>query len=410
MIRRVAVTGIGVVTPLGNNPDTLFENLMQGKSGISRISSDFSAQLATTVTAECAFQAETFFSKKQARSMDRVSQIAVAAARMAWEDSGLAPEAGRNNRSGVYMGTGMGGAHTIEDTYKRLFIENMKSVSPLSVVMVMNNAAAYHISMEYGLAGSSITYSVACASSAVALGEAARQIRHGYADVMLAGGAESLLTYGVIKCWEALGTLAREYPGDASASCRPFSKDRSGFVLGEGAAVLILEELERAQKRGAHIYGELAGYGTSSDAQHITRPEIDGQSGAIKLALEDAGLGPEDIDYINAHGTATSLNDLVETQAIKKVFGPRAYQIPISSTKSMHGHLMGAAGAVEFAIALLSIKYQSAPPTAHLLVPDPECDLDYVAGTGRPNIIVEAAMSNSFAFGGANAVLIARKV
>lgn len=342
--------------------------------------------------------------------MDRVSQIAVAAARMAWEDSGLAPEAGRNNRSGVYMGTGMGGAHTIEDTYKRLFRENLNTVSPLSVVMVMNNAAASHISMEYGLAGPSITYSVACASSAVALGEAARQIRHGYADIMLAGGAESLLTYGVIKCWESLGTLASEYPDDASASCRPFSKDRSGFVLGEGAAVLILEELERAQKRGAYIYGEVAGYGASSDARHITRPEVEGQSGAIELALEDAGLGPEEIGYINAHGTATILNDLVETQAIKKVFGARAHQIPISSTKSMHGHLMGATGAVEFAIALLSIKYQAAPPTAHLLVPDPECDLDYVAGTGRPDLRVKAAMSNSFAFGGSNAVLIAKKL
>lgn len=410
MTKRVAVTGIGVVTPLGNNTDTLFENLMQGRSGIRKVSSEFASQLSTTVTAECSFPAEAFFSKKQARSMDRVSQLAVAAARMAWADSGLPQDAGRNNRSGVYMGTGMGGAHTIEDTYSRLFRENLGTVSPLSVVMVMNNAAASHISMEYGLAGPSITYSVACSSSAVALGEAACRIKHGYADLAVAGGSESLLTYGVIKCWEALGTLAREYPGDASASCRPFSKDRSGFVLGEGAAVLILEELERAQKRGAYIYGEVAGYGTSSDAQHITRPEIEGQAGAIELALEDAGLGPEDIDYINAHGTATALNDLVETQAIKKVFGPRAHQIPVSSTKSMHGHLMGAAGAVEFAIALLSIKYQAAPPTAHLLVPDPECDLDYVAMTGRSGVRVKAAMSNSFAFGGSNVALIARKI
>jgi 3-oxoacyl-[acyl-carrier-protein] synthase II len=225
---------------------------------------------------------------------------------------------------------------------------------------------------------------------------------------MLAGGTECLLTYGSFKSWESLGVLAAEDPEDPSASCKPFAKDRSGFVLGEGAALLVLEEMERAQKRGATMFGEIIGYGSSSDATHIVRPSAAGQVRAIRLALNEARIGPDAIDYINAHGTATATNDLAETQALKEVFGKRAYAIPVSSTKSMHGHLLGAAGAVEFVAAVLAMKNGAIPPTAHLRVPDPDCDLDYVPNSGRSGVDIKTVMSNSFAFGGTNAVLIAR--
>jgi len=273
--------------------------------------------------------------------------------------------------------------------------------------MVMNNAAASFISIERGLKGPCLTFSTACSSSSVAIGEAFRLIRHGYADVMLAGGMESPLTCGNLMSWESLGTLAVEAE-DPSMSCRPFSRDRTGFVLGEGAAVVVLESLERARNRGARIYGELAGYGSTADAEHITKPSMEGQSRAIEAALVEAGMGPDEIDYINAHGTATKANDVIETQAIKKVFGPRAYAIPISSTKSMHGHLLGAAGAVEFIASILALQRGVVPPTATLTIPDPECDLDYVPGEARTNVNLKAVMSQSFAFGGTNAVLIVR--
>jgi 3-oxoacyl-[acyl-carrier-protein] synthase II len=272
----------------------------------------------------------------------------------------------------------------------------------------MSNAAAAQISIEHGLQGPSVTYSTACSSSAIAVGEALRAIRHGYADAAIAGGVESFLTFGAIRAWEALRTLALEDPDDPANSCRPFSADRTGLVLGEGAGMLVLEELDHAVRRGARIHAEVIGYGAGSDAAHIAKPDMAGQVRTMQLALDDAGIGPQDIDYINAHGTATVAGDVVETAAIKQVFGAHAARIPISSTKAVHGHLMGAAGAVEFVTVILAIIRGAIPPTAHLRVLDPKCDLDYVPNTGRRGATVRAAMSNSFAFGGSNAVLIAR--
>ena len=273
----------------------------------------------------------------------------------------------------------------------------------------MNNAAAAHISIDHALRGPSLTYSTACSSSAIAIGEACRAIRHGYADLAIAGGAESLLNLGTIRAWEALRTLANEDPEDPSTSCRPFSKDRSGLVLGEGAGIVVLETEEHARARGATIYAELAGYGAASDASHLTKPSQEGQAAAMRMALADAGLDGDRIGYINAHGTATLAGDVSETAAIKEVFGPHARRLAVSSTKSMHGHLMGATGAVEFITAILALQRGSLPPTANLRVPDPECDLDYVANTARTGVTLEAVMSNSFAFGGSNAVLVARR-
>jgi len=275
--------------------------------------------------------------------------------------------------------------------------------------MVMNNASASHISIEYGLSGPCLTLSTACASSANAIGEAFRQVSDGYVDIMLTGGAESFLTYGSFRSWESLRVLAAEDPEDPSKSCKPFSKNRTGLVLGEGAAMVVLEEMERAIRREAPIYAELIGYGSTSDAGHITRPSLEGQARAMTEALKDACLLPEDIDYINAHGTATQYDQL-ETQAIKQVFGDYACNVPVSSTKSMHGHTMGAAGAIEFIVSLLAIKNQALSPTINLDQPDPECDLDYIPNIGRKGVKVNTVMSNSFAFGGTNAVLIASKM
>ena len=407
-MRRVAITGMGIISPVGNTCEDFITSLTAGRSGIRRISPDFDDRLSIRIAAQADFSAEEHFTKKNARTLDRVSQFALAAASQAWKDAGMVLAEGEERRSGVYLGTGMGGAQTLEDSYDQLFRQKVKRLHPLTVVMVMNNAAASCVSIEYGLKGPCHTYSTACSSSAVAIGEAFRLIKHGYADVMLAGGTESLLTRGIMMSWESIGTLALEAE-DPSTSCRPFSKDRTGFVLGEGAAVLVLESLDRAKKRGVRIYGEMAGYGSTADAEHITKPSVEGQSIAIEAALEEAGMGPGHIDYINAHGTATQANDVVETLAIKKVFGQRAYDIPISSTKSMHGHLLGAAGAVELVAAVLALRHQTIPPTATLTVPDPECDLDYVPGKARTGADLKTVMSNSFAFGGTNAVLIVRK-
>jgi 3-oxoacyl-[acyl-carrier-protein] synthase II len=410
MKRRVAVTGLGIISPCGNNIDEFSFNIMAGKSGVRRISSAYSSLLSVKIAAEVDFNPLDYFIKKQVASMDRVNQFALVAASQAWKDSELSLDAKEKERAGVYIGCGMGGGNTIEDLYDQLFKHNADRVKSLTVLMIMNNASAAHISIEYGLSGPCLTLSTACASSANAIGEAFRQVRDGYVDVMLTGGVEAFLTYGGFRSWESLRVLAAEDPEDPSKSCKPFSKNRTGLVPGEGAAIVVLEEMERAVRRGAPIYAELIGYGSTSDAGHITRPSLEGQARAMAEALKDAGLLPEDIDYINAHGTATEWNDLVETQAIKKVFGDYAFKVPVSSTKSMHGHTMGAAGAIEFIVSLLAIKNQGVPPTINLDQPDPECDLDYVPNIGRKGVTVNTVMSNAFAFGGTNAALIARKM
>ena len=410
MSRRVVITGLGIISPVGHDPADFFANLLAGRSGIKRLQTDFAEQLTTRIGAPVeGFDPAAHFSKIQLSGIERFSQLALVAAEQAVQDAQLELSETEQPRAGICMGSCMGGSSTLEEGYVELFQHGKSRVKPLSVLLNMNNAAASHISIKYRLQGMNMTYATACSSSAIAVGEAYRQIRHGYADVMLAGGAEAMLTLGVMKAWEALRTLAQEDPNDAGASCKPFSKNRTGLVLGEGAAVLVLEDAERAMKRGARIYAELAGYDCSSDASHITKPDASGQTRTMLNALRNAQLQPQDIHYINAHGTATLAGDVEETKAIKQVFGAHAAKVPVSSTKSMHGHLMGATGAVEFMAAVLALHNQAIPPTINLHDPDPECDLDYVPNAGRSNVKLDAVMSNSFAFGGSNAVLIAKR-
>jgi 3-oxoacyl-[acyl-carrier-protein] synthase II len=406
MTRRVVITGLGVASAVGFGCETFFANLMAGKSGVVRLPLDMGPVPTRCVAARIEEDLGPYL-PPDATGADRFSQLAMIATHEAMMDSQLDPCAMDVTRVGVYFGTGMGGANALDDAYKEIYQKEAARLKPTTVLRVMNNAAAAHISLAYGLKGPTQTFSVACASSAVAIGEAFHLIRYGYADVVIAGGTEALLTYGIVKAWQALHTLALEAPEGPAASSRPFSKDRTGLVLGEGAGVVILESAEHATQRGARVYAEMAGYGTSSDATFITKPSADGQVRAMKLALTESGLAPEAIGYINAHGTATMVGDEVETAAIKEVFGAHAYKLAVSSTKSMHGHTLGAAGALEFVATVLALNKQAIPPTAHLVVPDPACDLDYVPHTGRSNVPLGAVMSNSFAFGGSNAVLIA---
>ena len=410
MTRRVVITGLGIISPVGKNPVEFFDNLMAGHSGIKHLQTDFIDKLSIRIGAPVeGFNPSDHFSKIQLTGIERFSQFALVAAEQAVQDAQLELSAAEQVRAGVYMGSCQGGAGTIEGSYMELFQRENPRIKPLSVLLSMNNAAASHVSIKYHLQGPNITYATACSSSAIAVGEAYRQIKHGYADVMLAGGSEAMLTLGAMKAWEALHTLALEDPNDAGASCKPFAKNRSGLVLGEGAAVLVLEDAERAVKRGAKIYAELVGYDCSSDSRHITKPDAAGQKRTILNALRDAQLQPQDIHYINAHGTATLAGDIEETKAIKQVFGAYAASVPVSSTKSMHGHLMGATGAVEFMASVLTLQHNAIPPTINLHEPDPECDLDYVPNRGRTDVKLNAVMSNSFAFGGSNAVLIAKR-
>jgi 3-oxoacyl-[acyl-carrier-protein] synthase II len=296
----------------------------------------------------------------------------------------------------------------MEESYRRLFADPPGRVRPAAVVMAMSNAAAAQISIAHGLHGPLLNFSTACSSSAASIGEAFRAIRGGYADVVVAGGSEALVTYGNLSAWDALRALAHADPDDPSRSCKPFSLDRAGLVLGEGAAALILESSERAERRGARIYAELAGYGNASDAVGMSKPDAEGQTRAMRLALSDAELSPDAIQYVNAHGTATPVGDVVETQAIRAAFGEHARRLCISSTKALHGHLMGAAGALEMAVSVLALHRAIVPPTAHLAHPDPACDLDYVPNEARA-LDLRAVMSNAFGFGGTNVVLIARR-
>ena len=408
-MRRVAVTGIGVVSPLGNDTRAFFASLRAGRSGIARLTGKYHERLASPVGAAVTFDAAAHFPAPQLRMLDRVSQFALAAASQAIAEAGALFDGLDRGRAGVFVGTGMGGAETADDGYHILYADQSDRVKPFSVLLAMNNAPASWIGIEHRLSGPNLTYSTACSSSAVAIGEAARRIASGETDVMIAGGAEAPLNFGTLKAWEALRTLAPADAQDPSASCKPFDRKRSGLVLGEGAAMLVLEDWERARARGANVLAEVAGYGLCTDATHITRPSVAGQAEAMRRALQNAAMDSGEIGYINAHGTGTQANDGVETAAIKEVFGANAQRIPVSSTKSMHGHLLGAAGALEFAAALLALRAGVLPPTINLRDPDPECDLDYVPLRAREGVEVDAVMSNSFAFGGTNAVLIARR-
>lgn len=410
MKRRVAITGLGVIAPLGSDVDALFSELTAGHSGIRRLTVPRCERLHSPIGASADFDGAAHFCPIRLRMLDRVSQLALVAVGQAIGDAQLDFASEPRDRCGVSVGTSMGGVVTTDEAYYSLYGERSDRVQPLSVLAAMSNAPAAWIGIDHGLTGPNLTFSTACSSSAVALGEAARRIRDGDVDVMLAGGAEAPLTFGVLRAWEAMRTLATPDPVDPSASCRPFSLNRSGLVIGEGAAFVVLEEWQHALDRGAHVHAEFSGYGLTSDVAHITRPTAEGQGSAMRAALRSAQLDPGGIDYINAHGTATAQNDAVETAAIKEVFGPRAHSIPVSSTKSMHGHLLGAAGALEFVISVLSLGRGIVPPTRHLNISDPACDLDYVPDRARTGLSLRAVMSNSFAFGGTNAVLIAEAV
>lgn len=408
-MHRVAVTGMGVVAPLGHSVDELFTNLAAGRSGIAILPPSMGAGLRSPIAAQVEFDASAHFPATRLRMLDRVSQLALVCAERALADAGIDFTTQRRERCGVFVGTSMGGVQTTDEGYRTLYAEGSDRIKPYTVLAAMTNAAAAWISIEYALCGPNMTYSTACSSSAVAIGEAARRIRSGEVDVILAGGAEAPLAIGVLRAWEAMRTLASLDLVNPAASCRPFSATRSGLVLGEGAAFVVLERWEHARARGASVHAELSGYGLTTDMAHITRPTTQGQATAMQAALASAHLNAADIDYVNAHGTATLQNDAVETAALKEVFGSRVYELPVSSTKSMHGHLLGAAGALEFVIAVASLERGIVPPTMHLDCPDPACDLDYVAGRARTDLALRAVMSNSFAFGGTNAVLIAER-
>jgi 3-oxoacyl-[acyl-carrier-protein] synthase II len=407
-LKRVAITGLGVVSPLGNDAQGFFDRLVQGCSGVTRLPKEFNPRLVSRVVAPVSFDGAAHFGAMRLRMLDRVSQFALVAAGEALADAGALFEQDDRDTTGVFVGTGMGGAQSTDDGYQTVYEDRSDRVQPYSVLMAMNNAAAAWIGIDHHLLGPNLTYSSACSSSAVAIGEAWKRIATGELSIMIAGGSEAPLTFGTLKAWEALKTLALEDPDDVSASCKPFARNRSGLVLGEGAAMVVLESWDRAVDRGAHIHAELVGYGLSTDAAHITRPTVAGQATAMTRALESACISASDVGYVNAHGTATLANDAVETAAIKQVFGRGAYELPVSSTKSMHGHLLGAAGALELVATVLAIEKRVLPPTLHLVQADPECDLDYVAGSARPVDTLGAAMSNSFAFGGTNVSLICR--
>ncbi|HEX7440231.1 MAG TPA: beta-ketoacyl-[acyl-carrier-protein] synthase family protein [Caldimonas sp.] len=407
-MRRVAVTGIGVVSPLGNSASELYASAHAGRSGIHRLDVPFAHRLVAPLAATTAFDGADHFEPPKLRMLDRVGQFALVSANAALADAGEGLRDLDRARAGVFVGTGMGGSQSSDDGYKTLYGDQSDRIKPFTVLMGMHNAPAGWIGIEHDLRGPNLTYSTACSSSAVAIGEAWLRLRHGDLDIAIAGGAEAPLSFGSLKAWEALHTLAAIDAQDPSASCKPFAKDRSGMVLGEGAAMLVLEPWERALARGATIHGEVVGYGLTTDAGHITRPSVEGQAAAMRAALQSAALDPSQVDAINAHGTGTQANDPVETAAIKAVFGARAPRIPISATKSMHGHLLGAAGALECVLSLLAMRYAVAFPTMHLRVPDPACDLDYVPNVARDGVAVRTMLSNSFAFGGTNAVLVLR--
>jgi 3-oxoacyl-(acyl-carrier-protein) synthase len=409
-MRRVAVTGIGVFSPLGNSAAEVYRRAFAGRSGIHRLDAPFANRLIAPLAATVQLDGATVLDPVKLRMLDRFSLMALLAANQAVAGACGALDAHDAQRCGVFVGTGMGGTHSMDDGYKTLYGDDSDRIKPFTVLMGMHNAAAAWIGIEHGLRGPNLSYSTACSSSAVAIGEAWQRVARGELELAIAGGAEAPLSRGSLKAWEALHTLAAIDADDPSASCKPFSLDRSGMVLGEGAAMLVIEPWERAVARGATLQGEIIGYGLSNDASHITRPSVEGQAAAMRAALCAAAIEPQSVDAINAHGTGTPANDGAETAAIKAVFGAHARRLPISATKAMHGHLLGAAGALECVLALLAMQHDVALPTLHLRHSDPLCDLDYVPNRVREGVAARTMLSNSFAFGGTNAVLALRAV
>lgn len=409
MSRRVVVTGLGVISPIGNDVNTFFENIKKGTVGIKNISTfdttDFKAKVAGEVTD---FDPTNYMDPKTAKRMERFCQFAVAAAKMALEDANIDMEKEDAFRVGVSVGSGIGSLHAIEREHGKLIEKGPSRVNPLFVPMMIANMAAGNVSIQTGARGKSINVVTACATGTHSIGEAFRSVQYGECDVMIAGGTEAAISPLGIAGFGALNALSTDE--DPMLACKPFDKDRNGFIMGEGAGVVILEEYEHAKKRGAKIYAEVAGYGATSDAFHITSPAEDGMGAAMAMqyAIEDAGIEKEAVEYINAHGTSTHHNDLFETRAIKNVFGDHAYNLKINSTKSMIGHLLGAAGAVEFITCVKTITDSYVHQTVGLKETEEELNLDYCKGAGI-DMNVNYAMSNSLGFGGHNATVIVKK-
>lgn len=411
MERRVVITGLGVVSPVGNGKEEFWNNLLAGKPGVGPITqfdaTDFPVKIAGEVKDfdPVALAGD----RKTVRHMDRYTQFAVAAAKMAVADAKLDMTKEDPDMAGTLIGTGIGGIHVMEDTILQIEKRGPGKVNPFAIPMMIANMASGQVSITLGLRGPVLTDVTACASGTNSIGLAARLIKYGDADIMIAGGAEAAVSKAPMAGFAAMKALSSRDCPPKEASC-PFDAGRDGFVLGEGSGVLVLEELEHAKKRGAHIYAELAGYGSNGDAYHITAPRPGGELAylCMEKALKDAHTKPEEVDYINAHGTSTRLNDLNETSAIKALLGKHAYEIPVNSTKSMTGHLLGAAGAIEAVVCALSIENNKVHPTINLKERDPECDLDYVT-EGARDVKINVAMSNSFGFGGHNAVIVMRR-
>jgi len=410
MKKRVVITGMGAVTPIGNTVETFWENAKAGVSGTDRITSfdpsDHSSQVAAEIKD---FDPTTFIDKKEAKRMDAFVQLAIAAADMAMADANLPLDHIDRTRAGVLVGSGMGGLKTLEEQHRILLEKGAKRVSPFFIPMEIINLAPGQLSIRYGFQGTNISVATACATGAHAIGEALRYIQHGEMDIMLTGGTESCITPLSVAGFANMRALSTRNDDPTRAS-RPFDKGRDGFVIGEGSGIVILESLEHALARNAKIYAELVGYAATADAYHITSPDPEGNgvSRCMQRALEDAGISPKEIDYINAHGTSTPFNDKFETLAIKRVFNSHSNNVVISSTKSMVGHTLGAAGAIELIASALSVKHNIVHPTINYETPDPDCDLDYVPNEAR-HVTVNAAISNSFGFGGTNASVVVKK-
>jgi nodulation protein E len=403
--RRVAITGLGIISPLGLNLTDSWNALREGRPGIGPIRGVDMTIVQTKIQngAEVrGFDATQHFEGGKDNYLDRFAQFSVVAAREAMSDSGLELTATLRDRGAVVCGSAVGGQTAIETGFVDLYVSDRGRVHPLTIPKTMSNAGASQISMELGITGPTYTVSTACSSANHAIGQAFRLVRDGYADIAVTGGSEAPFTIGMLKAWEAMRVISPD-------TCRPFSKDRRGMILGEGGGMMILEMFEAAQARGARIYAELCGLGMSSDAHHLTQPTVEGPARAMRDALREGGIAPEEIGYINAHGTGTPGNDPVESRAIRTVFGAHADKLAVSSTKSMHGHALGAAGALEAVATVLALHHGILPPTANYNERDPECDLDYIPNQPRA-LRVGAALSNSFAFGGLNAVIAFRAV